>query len=61
MIEPLPLPAACRRPEQFLKLVRADKKRGGRDNRFLLLRSPGDVEPADNIPERVLLAALEEI
>ncbi|MDQ7772746.1 MAG: 3-dehydroquinate synthase family protein [Elusimicrobiales bacterium] len=61
MIDPLPLPAACRRPKAFLKLVRADKKRGGRDNRFLLLRSPGDVEPADNIPERVLLAALEEI
>ena len=61
MIEPLPLPAACRRENDFLRLVRADKKRGGRDNRFLLLRSPGDVEPADNIPEKVLLAALEEI
>ena len=61
MIEPLSLPAACRRPKEFLRLVRADKKRGGRDNRFLLLRSPGDVEPTDNIPERVLLAALEAI
>ncbi len=61
MIDPLPLPAACRGPKGFLKLVRADKKRGGRDNRFLLLRSPGDVEPTDNIPEKVLLAALEEL
>jgi 3-dehydroquinate synthase len=61
LIEPLPLPAACRRPSDFLKLVRADKKRGGRENRFLLLRSPGDVEPTDNIPEKVLLAAMEEL
>lgn len=61
MIDPLPLPAACRRKNDFLRLVRADKKRGGRDNRFLLLRSPGDVEPSDNIPEKVLAAALEEL
>lgn len=61
MIDPLPLPAACRARKEFLRLVRTDKKRGGRDNRFLLLRSPGDVEPTDNIPEKVLAAALEEI
>lgn len=61
MIDPLPLPAACRRKNDFLRLVRADKKRGGRDNRFLLLRRPGDVEPSDNIPEKILAAALEEI
>lgn len=61
LIKPLPLPADCRRPSAFLELVRADKKRGGRENRFLLLRSPGDVEPTDNIPEKVLLTALEEL
>lgn len=60
-VKPLPLPASCRKAGPFLKLVRADKKRGGRDNRFLLLRSPGDVEPTDNIPEKILLEALEAI